>query len=136
MKENINNNIEKLTGKLMKDSYLESPSKDFTSNIMAQVEALADNETLIYKPLISRRIWIAVVVITFATIAYFLFNGSNEGGLLSSYNFDLLNGNKFSSTLSGFIFSKTLAYAIGIFSLMLAIQVPLLKGYLNKQVNL
>ncbi|NND10995.1 MAG: hypothetical protein HKN96_07280, partial [Flavobacteriaceae bacterium] len=44
MNDKANNQIEKLADRLMKESSLESPSMDFTSQVMAKVDALAKSD--------------------------------------------------------------------------------------------
>jgi len=136
MNDNVNNQIERLTDKLMKESSLESPSMDFTSQVMAKVDTLAKSDVTTYRPLISKRVWTIITVVSVGALIYLLFNGTNESILFTSLDLSALSDNKLTNAFSGLNFSKTIAYAVGILALMTVVQVPLLKGYFNKKISL
>ncbi|MBT8309889.1 MAG: hypothetical protein HKO72_04610, partial [Flavobacteriaceae bacterium] len=118
------------------ESSLESPSMDFTSQVMAKVDALAKSDVTTYRPLISKRVWTIVAIVMVASVVYLLFNGANEESLLASLDLSVLSENKLTNAFSGLNFSRTIAYAVGILALMMAVQVPLLMGYFEKKLSL
>ncbi|NND10489.1 MAG: hypothetical protein HKN96_04705 [Flavobacteriaceae bacterium] len=120
----------------MKESSLESPSMDFTSQVMAKVDALAKSDVTTYRPLISKQVWTIVAIVLVASVVYLLFNGANEESLLTSVYLSVLSENKLTNAFSGLNFSRTIAYAVGILALMMAVQVPLLMGYFEKKLSL
>ncbi|RZV62766.1 MAG: hypothetical protein EX254_07325 [Flavobacteriaceae bacterium] len=136
MNDKANNQIEKLADRLMKESSLESPSMDFTSQVMAKVDALAKSDVTTYRPLISKRVWTIVAIVMVASVVYLMFNGANEESILASVDLSVLSENKLTNAFSGLNFSRTIAYAVGILALMMAVQVPLLMGYFEKKLSL
>jgi len=134
MKAHDDKSVENLVDKVMQETVLESPALDFTSQVMAQVEALQSSKITAYKPLISTRIWSVIGFAILATCAYlFLNTPTNEISWLSNINFDALANNSITQSVSGFKMSKTLMYTIVFMSLMICVQVPLLKNHFDKR---
>ena len=134
MKAHEDKGIENIVRKVMQDSGKESPSIHFTNQVMAQVEALQSSKITVYKPLISKPIWSMIGFAILATCLYLYLNTpSNEISWLSSINFDAITNNSITQTVSGFKMSKTLMYAIVFLSLMICVQVPLLKNHFDKR---
>jgi len=126
--------IDDFVNKLMKETTLESPSLDFTDQIMMQVEAFKERKITAYKPLISKRIWAVIGLAILSTSIYLFFNTpSNESRWLSQLNFSVITNNNITQTLSGFTLSKTLMYTIVGFALMICVQIPLLKNHFDKR---
>ena len=135
MKNNIDKHLEKLTNKIMEETSLESPSFDFTDNIMSQVQIIKTSDVTVYKPLISKSIWILIALGFITLIGYLIFGTtSQESEALFTINFDVLFNNRFTETLSAMKFSDTLMYAIVSLGIMLFIQIPLLKNYFDNRL--
>lgn len=136
MKENDNKYLEDFTKKVVKNTTLESPSVHFTSEIMSQVTALNDKSITVYKPLISKNVWCLIALGFILLCAYFiLVPETQQSSRFDAFDFSAFTNNKFSSALSGITVSKTLAYAVALFGLMFAIQIPILKHYFDKRLN-
>jgi len=134
MKDNIDNHIEKIVDKSMKKIALDSPSLDFTKNVMTQIDALEKSSITIYKPLISKPMWVAVFAVALMVVLYLLFgNSTSQTGWLNFIDLSVITDNRLSNALSSFTISKTLMYALVLFGVMFSIQVPLLKNYFDKQ---
>ena len=135
MKNNIDKHLEKLTNKIMEETSLESPSFDFTDNIISQVQIIKTSDVTVYKPLISKSIWI-LIALGFITLIGYLILGttSQDSEALFTINFDVLFNNRFTETLSAMKFSDTLMYAIVSLGIMLFIQIPLLKNYFDNRL--
>ncbi|MES2812899.1 MAG: hypothetical protein V4670_10560 [Bacteroidota bacterium] len=134
MKASEDKNIEKLIDHLMKDSTLESPSFDFTSKVMSQVTATKMSNVTTYQPLISKQAFIAIFIGLTAVIAYVLLNStaaSNNGLMNLNYNI-LSNYNPVKSLR----FSSITTYTVVLTTIMLCIQIPLLKNYYESKFNL
>jgi uncharacterized membrane protein len=131
MKES-DKNIENLIDKMMSEDTLESPSIDFTSKIMAQVLVAEKNKVKIYKPLISKTIWVIIGFSLLALTVYAsLFSGTEYNlGIDKSYT------ERFSTLFSGIHLSKNILYAILIVPFMILIQIGLLKNYFDKKYEL
>lgn len=136
MKENIDKHIENLVDKTMKGASLESPSMDFTAQVMSHVSELSQSRITVYRPLISRRFWVVIGIAIFATVIYlFLNTPTNEASWLNSINFEALRNNSISQALSNFTVSKTVMYSVVLFGIMMFIQVPILKNYFDNRME-
>ena len=94
MKENENNELEKLADKAMKSLPLETPSFDFTSRVMAQVAMAPEKTISAYKPILPKTFWIVLITIIIGLLGYAYFtDGSQEQ--IFNIDFDLAYTNKF-----------------------------------------
>ena len=133
MKANEDKNIEKLVNHIMKDIVLESPSFDFTSNVMSQVLLTKTSNVTVYKPLISRTTFIAVFGFILTLFIYLFINGEQQTNGWPTYlNLNALYDNKLTAI---FKFSKITTYTVVFTTLMLLIQISLLKNYFDKQLE-
>lgn len=136
MRENDDKYLEDFTKKVVKRATLESPSIHFTSEIMAQVTALNNKQVTGYKPLISKKVWGFIALGFILLCAYFILEPETQkSSWFDVLDFSALSNNKFSSALSGFTVSKTLMYAVAFFGLMFGIQIPILKHYFDKRLE-
>ena len=136
MVEDINKHIDSLVEKVVKESSLESPSLDFTSNIMSQIEAVSQNEITVYEPLISKRVWLAISILVIVSLSYgILGNGLESLGWFDNIDYSIISNNKVTEVISGITFSKTLMYAVGLCGLLFFIQIPMMKHYFDKQLE-
>ena len=134
MKAKTDKEIEKLIDKMMKETTLESPSLDFTSQVMSQVLKIKTNKALVYKPLISKWIWYGIFISMLGLMTYLLFNDSAvSGGLFEKYNFGTFTKFRMSNIFSGLHFSRTTLYACVLLTIMLFIQIPILKHHMDKR---
>ncbi len=134
MKVSEDKNIEKLIDNLMKDATLESPSFDFTSKVMSQVLATKTSEATTYKPLISKQVFIALFSSLTVLVIYILFNGNTSSGNdFLRLNYNLLHDLNLVDT---FRFSKITTYSVVLTTIMLFIQIPLLKNYFDRKFNI
>jgi ABC-type uncharacterized transport system permease subunit len=63
-------NIENLIDKMMCEETLHSPSMYFTSNIMSQILVAEKSQAKIYKPLISKAVWLFIMASLIALAIY------------------------------------------------------------------
>ncbi|WJS95873.1 hypothetical protein NYQ10_05310 [Flavobacterium johnsoniae] len=125
-------NIENLIEKMMADDTLQSPSADFTSNLMSQILVAEKAKIKPYKPLISITTWIFIGVALALLIAYNVFFAGTQNNLEMGKSYT----DKISTVVSGIHISKTLLYAILIVPFMVLIQVGVLKNYFDKKYQL
>lgn len=134
MKES-DKNIEQLIEKMMDDDKLQSPSIDFTSKIMANVQVLEEKKLKIYKPLISKPIWILIGLAVATLVIYVsLFSVSETDFKIDEIG--KLYSDRMSRAFSGIHFSKNILYAILIVPIMILVQVGILKNYFDKKYEL
>lgn len=126
--------IEDLVNKLMEADALEQPSFDFTDKVMAKVEALSDSSITTYKPLIPKPVLWTIAAGFLVLVGYVMFGSpSNTESLSEKYNI----AQDYQNLLEGisFDFSSTLMYSILFLAIMLSVQIPLLKHYVNNRLS-
>jgi hypothetical protein len=132
MHEKIDEQMDNLVKKVIVKASLETPSFDFTAQIMTQLVAKKQSESTIYKPLISRTVWIAIFVGFGVLIAYSFF-GMQKESQNWILDFDVLTYSTIFDKLPKITVSKTVLYAVVSLSVMILIQVSVLKDYLDKR---
>jgi len=137
MKDNIETLLDELSEKILIASDLEAPSSDFTTNIMLNINVVKkQSESTIYKPLISKKTWLFIALVFIVVLAYaFSVNTSGNIGWFTDINFSFMPSISMTSFFSKLSFSKTVVYAVVFLTLMLFVQVPLLKKYYDNRIN-
>lgn len=135
MQEHTEQQLDKLARKMIVSSKHVSPSMDFTANVMKSIEQVNIGETLVYKPLISKKGWLGILIVTIGLTA-FLFLGNIEGvSWFDKLDLSVISNNKFQNLMSGIVISKTLTYAIGLCGILFFVQIPLMKYLMNKRLG-
>ncbi len=132
MKENEDKNLGTFVDKVMNEVSLESPSFDFTANVMMQVEKAKQNAVTTYHPLISKRFW-ALILVGFIAFMIYIFIVIKPESLGWFNNIDL-NTDRISKLFSGMKTTRIAAYGVGLLALMLLVQIPVLKNYFDKRL--
>lgn len=125
MKANEDKLLEKLVDTIMKNSKLEKPSLDFTAKIISQVLTTKTSEVYIYKPLISKYVFILVLGCLIALFFYLKPQTDNSINRLIDNLFYNIN------RIALFSFSKITVYSVGIATLFLFIQISFLKKHFD-----
>jgi hypothetical protein len=125
--------IEAFIDKLMSADALEQPSRDFTDKVMSKVEAISNSTTTVYKPLISKSVWILIITGFVILVGYIIFKEPTTGSSLME-RFNLPGVSNPLENIS-FNFSKTLMYAMVLMAIMFSVQIPVLKHYFNKRMT-
>jgi len=137
MKANTDKHIEKFVDQMMKEISLDTPSVDFTAQIMSQVLKIKTSQTTVYKPLISKWVWYGIFISMLGLITYLSFNDSAvSAGLLEKFNLGTLPKFSMRNLFSGLHFSKTTIYACVLLTLMLFIQIPIIKHVMNRRLEI
>ena len=133
MKENADKYLDELSRKVMGKSTLESPSLDFTKTVMSQIHNLSTSTITAYRPLISKPVWSFIALGVIAIFVYVIFGNPTAS---DTKWLESLNLQKFSlDVLPDYSPSQTLVYTVLLFTVMLCIQIPLLKHYFNKRIK-
>jgi hypothetical protein len=127
MKANEDKLLENLVDTIMKDFVMETPMSDFTTKVMSQVFTTKNSEVYVYKPLISKYVFILVFG-CFITLFFYLEPQKNSW--ISSLGFGTFYYN-YSSSL--FNFSKITVYSVVLASLMLFVQILFLRKYFDSR---
>ena len=137
MKANTDKQMEDLVSKMMKESKLDKPSNDFTAKIMAQVLDIKLSKATVYEPLISQWVWYAILTAIAALVISLSFNNVQpSSGWFNTYNFELLPKFSFLKLFTSLHFSKTTIYASVLLTLMLFIQIPIIKHIMNRRLEI
>ncbi|MDF0708888.1 hypothetical protein [Flagellimonas okinawensis] len=127
--------LEAFVDKLMEEAPLESPSVDFTQNVMCKLETETPKEVFQYQPIVSGRVLSAVFI---AFVALLILIGSQLGVDNSQGWFKNVNMEKWFHSdwgwVKGFTFSKVTVYAFLSFGLLFFAQVPWLKKQMEKTI--
>ena len=127
--EKQSKNIDRITKKIIKDAGLEQPSTDFFSIVMEAIESQSVSPSMVYQPLISKKIWMVLFALTAAVLVLlFIFPVFSETSLINPIT--IPEQFKFSFNLPEMKLSKTTIYGVGFLSLFL-LQIPFLKRQLN-----
>ncbi|MEM5566992.1 hypothetical protein WNY78_17865 [Psychroserpens sp. AS72] len=144
MNENADKHLDSLSRRVIGESAVESPSFDFTKSVMSQINALNTSSATTYVPLISKWVW-AIIALVFAAIVGFVSFGTTttlitlssgeKSSWLDRLILERISAYEFVNPLSQLEFSQTTVYGVVLFALMLCIQIPLLKRYFNKRLE-
>ncbi|MDG1529627.1 MAG: hypothetical protein P8Q86_10405 [Polaribacter sp.] len=128
--------IDAFTKKYVKEIKTETPSLDFTSNLMKSIQQLdAVKSVTVYKPLISKKAWL-VVFAAIVAILFIPFNSSEKALFtLPEMNFSFFEKLNFSGMFQSVSVSNTTFVVALVFGLLLTIQIVYLKGFFEKRLN-
>lgn len=132
MNTNEDKHIEKLIDKMMKDQTLEAPSFDFTSKVMNQVTIQQTNRITTYKPLISKKVLSTILFTLLVLIVYSFFYDSKQ----SSKWIPHIDFIPFNNLTGMYQFSTVTTYSVVLTTIMIFIQIPILKNYYNNKFDL
>ncbi|MGI9549595.1 MAG: hypothetical protein ACR2MT_00235 [Aurantibacter sp.] len=133
MDNEMDKRLDELTGKLLKDFSGETPSFDFTTQLMARVEGLSRSRITRYKPLISKKLWLILIVLIAGIFSYLIFgNVQLEDTWASSKLLDLLPEMS-SFKLPDYQISNVLLYGVLGFTFFVGVQTLVLKRHFDKR---
>lgn len=128
--------LDEFTEKLLKDFSLETPSFDFTTQVMSKVEALVDSQVTEYKPLISNRIWVVLAMLVLGAFSFLILGDVQmESTLLSAIQSDI-KSNLQVLNLPDFEISNVFLYAVIGFTFFISLQILLLKNHFDKRLTI
>jgi hypothetical protein len=108
---------------------LHQPSTDFMENVMESVSKI-ESEKFCYTPLISKKVWIILLLLILALTTYlFLFTNVDFALLENMLLFEKIAA--FDLSLPEIKLSREMIYGIGFLGLFL-LQIPLLKRQLDR----
>ena len=135
MKEHTEQHLDSLSKKVMQSSGLETPSTDFTANIMSKIETVSIENVTTYKPLISKIGWFGIFTVIAGIIGYTVFGNVESSPWIESIDYSVISNNRVTDAISGITVSKILMYAIVFFGVAWFIQIPLMKYHFNKRLE-
>jgi len=127
-------NIEEFTAFVMNEIDKDVPSHDFVMNVMKSVEVENEKSRLIiYKPLIPKSVWVLIIVL-FLALTVYVFTGSTLNFyLISTLDINVLNELSEIDLFKHINFSRTFTLSFILFSVLVLVQLFVIKTYFNKQ---
>lgn len=134
MKKHTDPHLNKIISEVMKDDHLESPSVDFTHSVLAKIENISLNRSIVYQPLISKKAWLIIIgVFAFYIVLVLLLMPEGAGLSINSGKLFQENILKYIPSIT---LSKNLIYALMFTSIMILFQLTLLHYYFNKRLSI
>ena len=132
-----NKHIEELDAfakKYVKELKEETPSIDFTSNLM---DIIQKENSAVYKatPLISKKVWFLLASILITSIIYVSRGTSLSWIKIPTIKLDFLTKAKMPNLFEGISVSNTMLYSFFFLTFMVFIQVYLLKNHYTKKLE-
>jgi len=134
MENSEDQNIEKLVERMLMNSEMESPSPDFTQNVMSAVYASQKSRKVIYKPIFSKRTWFIIFTGIIAIFIYSFFN-LNQQTPWFEINFSLFKFDRLGKFLPNFRISFLTGYVILLAAIAVMVQIFFLKKHFDKQLE-
>ncbi len=127
--EEINN----FAKKYIKEIPTETPTVNFTANLMKSITALETlKTTTVYKPLISKKGWF-VIFLAIMAILFIPLNSAKEVLFtLPKFNFSFVEKIRFLGVIENLKISNTTFAITVVFGLLVTIQIIYLKGFFEK----
>lgn len=136
--ENNKKRIDTFLQKYIQEIPLESPSKDFTKNLMEVLTKEETTKVTAYTPLISKKGWgiIASIIAIFSTVVVFIPYREEEQSLIDKIpvDFSFLSHISFSKMFEILSVSNSTLYTLVLFTVLFFVQAFYLKGYLHKKI--
>lgn len=133
-----NKHIEELdffAKKYINDIESETPSMDFTKNIMANIEATETSKVFKTEPLISKKVWLLLVVTLITSIFYVYKKSSTQLMNLPKIEWGLFSNIKILKAFKNIEVSNVTLYACFFFTLLIFVQISFLKNRFEKRLK-
>ncbi|WP_044399073.1 hypothetical protein [Lacinutrix sp. Hel_I_90] len=131
MSDNKEKQLDEWSKKLFDTASLESPSFNFTAQVMQEVVLLSENKSVKYTPLISKKVWYILGLVFSGLLGFAVF----AKVLTTESWFSTRSNIKMTALIPELNISSTALYAIVLFGIMLLVQLPLLKQYFNNRLE-
>lgn len=130
--EHDNEKLDAMLERLMRDEALESPSVNFTDKVMDKVYGIESSTVTVYKPLISKRVWLLIALSFVVLVAFVMLNnGSTDSQWLSSLEVPRPEFTLFDNI--NFQLSGTFKYAVLFLAVMIGVQMTVIKSYYGRR---
>ena len=130
--EHDNEKLDAMLERLMRDEALESPSVNFTDKVMDKVYGIESSTVTVYKPLISKRVWLLIALSFVVLVAFVMLNnGSTDSQWLSSLEVPRPEFTLFDNI--NFQLSGTFKYAVLFLAVMIGVQMTVIKSYFGRR---
>ncbi|WP_297796582.1 hypothetical protein [uncultured Eudoraea sp.] len=138
MEDTNEKRLDDFVKKVVSNASLESPSVDFTENIISKIAVRETNNAItVYQPLISKTSWLVLATLTILLIAY-IFIGKFDLTVswLPNINTGVIENMDSMVALSQIQLPNTVVYALIGLMLFFYLQIIFLKKYLDSRLEL
>ncbi|MHB1108588.1 MAG: hypothetical protein ACYCZ2_19700 [Lutibacter sp.] len=127
-------NIEEFTKFIIKEANVEEPSADFLNKVMNSVKLENKlSSSNVYKPVISKSVWVAIAMVIVVLCTYILTGTSHNSIKMPNIHFTLLDEITSIDVFERIHFSDTFTFSFVLFSLLVILQLAVIKNYFNRQ---
>lgn len=137
MDMNENKELDDFIKKMVREAGLESPSEHFTHQVLGKIQFdTQQSQATVYQPLISKNTWILLALVIVGLFAYLVLGTEDAStSWLSPLNADSLSKYNIFSLIANTTISETLSYSIIGLSIIVYIQLFLLKRYMDIRLS-
>lgn len=135
MNNKDNHLLDDFINKMIKETPIEKPSIDFSSNVMDAINTLEVKKlTNTFEPLISKKVWLLILAGIISLVIFLLKTGVNMNeGYLSKIDLSRLTSAISLESSYNFTISNTALYGFIFLAIMIPIQIGYLKNYHNRK---
>ena len=128
-------NIEDFTKFILKEATSEAPSFDFVNKVMDTIHIESIPALKEDKPLISVLGWVFISLFIIGICAMVFYGTSDSPSLLSSINWSFVDKIPSFNIFEKIHFSSKFAFSFVFFSILVILQLVIIKNYANKEIN-
>lgn len=138
MEDTNDKRLDEFVKKVVGNASLESPSDDFTKNIISKIAVQETNSaTTVYQPLISKTSWLVLAALTMFLLAYVIFGKFDLSiSWLPNINTGVLENIGLMDVLSQIHLPNTTIYALIGLMLFFYVQIIFIKKHLDSRLEL
>ncbi|PKH51460.1 hypothetical protein CXF68_12540 [Tenacibaculum sp. Bg11-29] len=129
------NELDAFSKKYIKEIKIETPSIDFTANLMDTLLQKENSEIYKATALISKKVWFVLVGVLGVCILYVSRGTSLTWMKMPKVNLDFFSRIQIPNLFEGITVSNTMLFACFFFTLMFFGQIYLLKNHFTKNLN-
>ncbi|WBX75192.1 hypothetical protein PG911_11035 [Tenacibaculum ovolyticum] len=129
------NELDAFSKKYIKEIKIETPSIDFTANLMDTLLQKENSEIYKATALISKKVWFVLVGVLGVCILYVSRGTSLTWMKMPKVNLDFFSRVQIPNLFEGITVSNTMLFACFFFTLMFFGQIYLLKNHFTKNLN-
>ena len=126
-------NIEEITRRLLSEVPLESPSLKFVEAVMTKLQTQAKTKEVVYQPLISKKIWVIVIICTMGGVIYTIFNPLAIDVTIDWLNFSFIENYQLPTLFDKIQLPDFFGITFGFFGVVVLIQMFLLNNYIKRR---
>ena len=135
MKTGSDQQLDKFNKRIFKETGIESPRSDFTQAVLKQIELSGNNSILTYRPLISFKAWIFIIIAALSALSIALMVSWEPVAWLKVLNKPYEFAWSFSDLLPNLKLSTPVLYSAVLFGVLLLVQIGYLSSYFNKRLQ-